>query len=116
MTMENFIKLPILLELYTERDRKFLGYGLPAIYFLFNIDKKLVYIGQTANLKTRLALHKNNIFKRYNVYFFAYVYEDSKEKRGYLEQEYTNLLKPLHVCDTFNVDVAREAMDKKPII
>lgn len=58
------------------------------IYFLTD-DRKVVYIGQTANIKTRLAEHRKN--KQFDSYRFIYC---SFDKLNIYEERWINKFKP----------------------
>ena len=76
------------------------------VYFLFNKDKMLTYIGQTCNLKARLAIHKSNrgdqfrylrtqeMRELYKPQFYTYIIEKDFEKRIVLEALLINRFKP----------------------
>tara|TARA_B100001063_G_scaffold244727_1_gene278341 strand:+ start:12134 stop:12517 length:384 start_codon:yes stop_codon:yes gene_type:complete len=85
-----FIKLAGRIPKLVERDLK---EGLTGIYFLRQ-SQKIVYVGQTGNIKTRLSTHQNEKKKRFdNVGFLPNVPLDLLDM---VEAYYIDLVKPIY--------------------
>lgn len=68
------------------------------IYFIYNQQKELMYIGQTVNIQQRLMQHTGNwtskIDIQHNFYYADYILIKSKKERMLAELRLINMLQP----------------------
>lgn len=94
----------------------------PGVYFLYDKQKKLVYIGRSKNLFNRIRQHYHQTQDRYilqfdycydnnlvgvNLSYFSFVIIESEELRNKTEVELIQKMKPLWNCDNAIVTQTR---------
>jgi hypothetical protein len=60
----------------------------PGLYFLYNKDKKLIYIGQSQDLRIRISTLRKGIIKDYNVKYCKTIYFKNFDDRFRIGMEY----------------------------
>ena len=80
----------------------------PAIYFLFDNNKELIYLGITCNLRRRLLEHKR--IKDFSYFRYNIIY--NKELRVLLEDRYIHMLYPKLNWQKRIIEIDEENYDK----
>ncbi len=91
------------LKIYTKKDYKLIT-NKTAVYFIFNRNKKLIYVGQTNYLRIRLWGHFcsiNNREQHSNIpigkaFYFSYLDIDKPDKLYLFEKFYVYHYKPIY--------------------
>lgn len=67
------------------------------VYFLFNRNKELMYIGKAVNIRNRLLIHVGtfgDLDVSHNYYYAGYIKIDSEDERDSAETHLINIFKP----------------------